>query len=162
MHFFVHRPCELIRTIIEATSEHNITKVGLEDRANLDLPFVSLGGRVALLGDAAHPQTPYVGQGVNMAIVDAYICATRLAKQPLRDALRSYDNDRRRKDAKAIVLSARSYAKWSVSQNHFTCWAINFMSKWAPARLIIGELLSKDETNEVFLDAAVAELGINV
>ena len=29
--------------------------------------------------DAAHPQSPMLGQGVNMAITDACICATRIA-----------------------------------------------------------------------------------
>lgn len=29
--------------------------------------------------DSAHPQTPFEGQGVNMAITDAYVYATNIA-----------------------------------------------------------------------------------
>ncbi len=35
-------------------------------------------GRVALLGDAAHPMPPYLGQGAAMAIEDAFVLATQL------------------------------------------------------------------------------------
>lgn len=52
----------LIKRIIEETPAHNMTNVGLYDRDNLDLPY-STNKRIALLGDAAHPQTPFMGQG---------------------------------------------------------------------------------------------------
>ncbi|MGC7347139.1 FAD-dependent monooxygenase [Mycobacteroides abscessus] len=35
--------------------------------------------RIALLGDAAHPMTPHLGQGANMSIEDAVVLATVLA-----------------------------------------------------------------------------------
>ncbi len=39
-------------------------------------------GRVALLGDAAHPMPPYLGQGAAMAVEDAFVLATALHEQP--------------------------------------------------------------------------------
>merc|ERR1712025_835816 len=57
----------------------DITEAGLFDRENLDLPFSSENNLVALLGDSSHSQTPLLGQGVNMAIADAYVYATNIA-----------------------------------------------------------------------------------
>merc|ERR1711995_300064 len=42
-------------------------------------PWVSKGGRAVLLGDAAHAMAPFLGQGANQAIQDAYCLADRLA-----------------------------------------------------------------------------------
>merc|ERR1712029_172948 len=90
----------LIQGVVASTPANGITRVGLYDCENLDLPFVSKGGRVALLGDSAHPQSPFLGMGVNMAISDAFVVATRLAKQDPKTALAAYDTDERRAFAK--------------------------------------------------------------
>ena len=42
-------------------------------------PWISKGGRAVLLGDAAHAMAPFLGQGANQAIQDAYCLADRLA-----------------------------------------------------------------------------------
>src|SRR5262249_48743694 len=39
-------------------------------------------GRVALLGDAAHPMSPVLGQGACQAILDAWVVAEELARTP--------------------------------------------------------------------------------
>ena len=41
-------------------------------------------GRLTLLGDAAHPMLPHLGQGVNQALEDAMALATLLAARPRR------------------------------------------------------------------------------
>lgn len=57
-------------------------------------------GSVSLLGDAAHPITPNVGQGACMAIEDAAILAKCLAAEPdTRAALRAYERARRPRTA---------------------------------------------------------------
>lgn len=53
-------------------------------------------GRVALLGDAAHAMTPYLGQGGCQAIEDAVVLAAATTRHDdVRDALAGYDADRR-------------------------------------------------------------------
>ena len=86
--------CPLIRAVVRATDADAISKVPVQVRARLDLPYVC--GRAALLGDAAHPQPPFLGQGLNMALADAYVVAERLAHQPLEEALRAYAAEARR------------------------------------------------------------------
>lgn len=54
-------------------------------------------GRVAWLGDAAHAMSPQLGQGANMALLDAAALARALASQAdLGTALQVYDRERRR------------------------------------------------------------------
>lgn len=53
------------------------------------------GNRVALLGDAAHALSPQLGQGVNLALMDAACLAETLQQHPLEDALGQYSKRRR-------------------------------------------------------------------
>jgi 2-polyprenyl-6-methoxyphenol hydroxylase-like FAD-dependent oxidoreductase len=53
-------------------------------------------GRVVFLGDAAHAMSPQLGQGVNMALLDAQALADALAAcNEVADALHRYQRDRR-------------------------------------------------------------------
>jgi 2-polyprenyl-6-methoxyphenol hydroxylase-like FAD-dependent oxidoreductase len=53
-------------------------------------------GRVVFLGDAAHAMSPQLGQGVNMALLDAQALADALAAcNNVADALHRYQRDRR-------------------------------------------------------------------
>lgn len=51
----------------------------LHDRAPMGAPSQMAQGRVALLGDAAHPMRPYLAQGAGMAIEDAQVLAQSLS-----------------------------------------------------------------------------------
>lgn len=54
------------------------------------------GDRVVLLGDAAHAMSPQLGQGCNLALVDAAVLADALGQHArLEDALASYSRLRR-------------------------------------------------------------------
>lgn len=53
-------------------------------------------GRTVLLGDAAHAMSPQLGQGVNMALMDAHALATALrGSHSLDEALAGYQRERR-------------------------------------------------------------------
>ena len=62
------------------------------DRAPMAGPGEHVRGRVALLGDAAHPMRPYLAQGAGMAIEDAAAVASALADGagPVDQALQSF------------------------------------------------------------------------
>ncbi len=66
-------------------------------------------GRVTLLGDAAHPMLPYLGQGACQALEDGAVLANAVAASPGDPvaALGAYERVRRPR-ASSVVLTARS------------------------------------------------------
>jgi 2-polyprenyl-6-methoxyphenol hydroxylase-like FAD-dependent oxidoreductase len=95
---------EPIGRLIEATDEEAILRNDLFDRQ----PVRNSGrGRVTLLGDAAHPPTPNLGQGACQALEDALVLVGCLAEQrePVA-ALRAYEARRRKLSAAIIKQSA--------------------------------------------------------
>jgi salicylate hydroxylase len=80
-----------------------------------DHPVTSLAkGRVALLGDAAHPILPFLAQGAALAIEDAATLASLLGEDPqaVPSALLAYDSQRRdrvRKVQQAARQNGRIY-----------------------------------------------------
>lgn len=66
-------------------------------------------GRVALLGDAAHPMLPYLAQGAGMAIEDAQALAQHLAPPGnARQALHRYAEDRWARNAQVQARAQRN------------------------------------------------------
>jgi 2-polyprenyl-6-methoxyphenol hydroxylase-like FAD-dependent oxidoreductase len=65
--------------------------------------------RVTLLGDAAHPMLPYLGQGACQTLEDGYLLAAALAAEPADPAaaLTLYEGTRRPR-ASRVVLSSRA------------------------------------------------------
>lgn len=79
---------EDVRSIIRATPEGGLYKWALFDRAPLP-QWTS--GRVTLLGDAAHPMLPFLGQGAAMGIEDGMVIARAFAAaDSIDEALRRY------------------------------------------------------------------------
>jgi len=69
-------------------------------------------GRVAILGDAAHPTLPFLAQGANLALEDAWELAAALAARPGdRGAALLAWQDRRRPRAQAVIAAANRNAR---------------------------------------------------
>lgn len=62
--------------LIHNIPEGGLFKWGLRDREPLDQWTI---GRIGMLGDAAHPMTPFLGQGACMAMEDALVLARAFA-----------------------------------------------------------------------------------
>ena len=96
---------EPVLAAMEATPASSILRNDIYDRPNLE----TWGdGVVTLLGDAAHPMTPNLGQGACMAIEDADMLAVCINQKGLNfDALRVYEELRQRRTADIRRLSNR-------------------------------------------------------
>jgi 2-polyprenyl-6-methoxyphenol hydroxylase-like FAD-dependent oxidoreductase len=95
---------EPIPSLVEATEPHAIEPTFTYDRR----PRRSWGrGRVTLLGDAAHPMKPNIGQGAAQALEDAVVLARSLDEHGSPEqALRAYERRRVRR-ANAVVRASR-------------------------------------------------------
>jgi salicylate hydroxylase len=74
----------------------------LSDRPPMRSAAEHARGRIALLGDAAHPMRPYLAQGAGMAIEDADVLAKALNTSPddIPGALRHYADQRWQRNAR--------------------------------------------------------------
>lgn len=64
-------------------------------------------GRVSLLGDAAHPMLPFLGQGAGMSIEDGVVLARCLsAANDIEEGLKRYEDARRERTA-LVTIGAR-------------------------------------------------------
>jgi salicylate hydroxylase len=124
-----------LRAVLER-SDHCF-KWGLFDRD--PLPAWSKQ-RMTLLGDAAHPMLPFLGQGAAMAIEDAYVLARELAHSPqdITSALRAYEAERVPR-ASRVQLAARDRQKMlhmasTTMRLHRLCR--NWLDRWDPLRSI--------------------------
>lgn len=121
-----------IRDLLEETSSDVILQNDLYDIP----PFAPwTQGRVTLLGDAAHPTTPNMGQGACMAIESAYVLSRCLKEQPSpQSALRRYEVQRHPRTAWITNTSWQigTVAQW---QNPILCALRNFVFRMIPAKL---------------------------
>lgn len=69
-------------------------------------------GRVALLGDAAHPMLHYAAQGACQAIEDAVVLADLLDGQDIPGQLSAYTDARRERTARVQQVSRQSTRLW--------------------------------------------------
>ncbi len=71
-----------------------------------------VNGHQVLLGDAAHPTLPFLAQGANLALEDAWVLAETMTRLGLNDGLAQYQQQRRPRAIRAInaaSANARNY-----------------------------------------------------
>ena len=94
---------EDVQALLKGTPADALYKWGLFDR---DPPEQWVYGRIALLGDAAHPMLPFMAQGSAMAIEDAAVLARCMeAFDDLDVALSRYQAVRSERTARVILQS---------------------------------------------------------
>jgi salicylate hydroxylase len=102
-------------------------------------------GRLTLLGDAAHPMLPHLGQGVNQALEDAVALATLLGavttSAGVPRALAGYEELRRRRTARVQLGSRRNGAGYDSSGSQLTDrrWIYEY-DAWAEAVALASRL----------------------
>jgi 2-polyprenyl-6-methoxyphenol hydroxylase-like FAD-dependent oxidoreductase len=102
-----------IAEVVAATRESAIVRTPALDRPTT---WTWARGPVVLIGDAAHPMTPNLGQGTCQAIEDAVELARLLAERgPIEAAFRRFEKLRRARVA-AIVLGARWIGRFAQSE----------------------------------------------
>jgi 2-polyprenyl-6-methoxyphenol hydroxylase-like FAD-dependent oxidoreductase len=93
--------------LICAIPPGSLFKWGLRDREPLDQ---YTKGRVTMMGDAAHPMTPFLGQGACMAIEDAMVLGRAFAvANTFQEAFAIYENTRKER-ANGVQLASRQQA----------------------------------------------------
>jgi 2-polyprenyl-6-methoxyphenol hydroxylase-like FAD-dependent oxidoreductase len=123
-----------IPTLIEATEEATILRNDVYDRE----PARQWGqGRITLLGDAAHPTTPNLGQGACQALEDAVVLARCLAAgADTPAALRAYEAERMPRTRRIVQQSRRigSIGQW---ENPWACGLRDLLTRMTPTRFIM-------------------------
>jgi FAD-dependent urate hydroxylase len=128
---------EPIEALIEATEDDCILCTDIYDRGPLKHWS---NERVTLLGDAAHPATPGLGQGGCQAIEDAVVLAECLSKsQEIAPALKAYEARRLRR-TKAVVLQSRFIGQMGQWENPAVCYLRDRLIKNLPEQIRLWQL----------------------
>jgi len=127
------RFAEPVLSIVRATPAEAVFRTDIEDRP----PIATWSrDRVTLLGDAAHPTTPNLGQGGSMAIEDAVVLAHCLSlSATLPDALVAYEHARVARTMTIVNASFR-FGRLAQMENGFACWLRDLALRSTPQSVI--------------------------
>lgn len=98
------------------------------------------GPSVALLGDAAHPTLPFLAQGANMAMEDAWVLADALAQAPDKEVgLAAYQQRRKARVTRVIDAASKNARNYHLSPGPFRFaahTALGVLSRVAPDKML--------------------------
>jgi len=108
-----------IPQILAATQEAQISGYPVYDRELLASELLEKGGQVTLIGDAAHPMSPFKGQGANQALLDALALARGISRgcRPLsqwrdtgvrKSVLTEFESEMLKRSASKVKASAEA------------------------------------------------------
>ena len=119
--------------LVEATPDNDIIRTDIFDRPTLES---WTDGRITLLGDAAHPMTPDLGQGAGQAIEDAVVLAEVLADADDMEAgLKAYEQARLER-ANWFVERSRKMGRLAQWSNPLARAARKLMFKTTPTWVV--------------------------
>ncbi len=133
--------CAELQAMLDAAAQWKLWP--LNDRAPLRGPHEHAQGRVALLGDAAHPLRPYLAQGAAMALEDAWTLG-RLRQAAPAQAVPDWP----------ALLARYALTRWqrnarvqNRSQRNGTIFHASGLLRWGrnTAMLVLGERLLDNE-----------------
>jgi salicylate hydroxylase len=127
---------EPVQAILQATSAIKIVERPIYDRPPLESWSK---GRATLLGDAAHPVVPVLGQGANMAFEDAWELGVYIKRSPnIEEALVGYENSRIKRTQ---IIQARSAFQGSRSYDTASDQFLGGIMEQAKMSLMIGFII---------------------
>jgi 2-polyprenyl-6-methoxyphenol hydroxylase-like FAD-dependent oxidoreductase len=130
--------CDPVPALVEATPKERVFRTDIHDRP----PIASWSrGRVTLLGDAAHPTTPNLGQGGCMAIEDAVTFAHCLTtNESHQAAFETYERLRVARTSR-IVEASWKFGRIAQLEGAVSTALRNFMMRLTPASVVRKQLL---------------------
>lgn len=97
-------------------------------------------GAVVLLGDAAHPTLPFMAQGANLALEDAWVLAKYISKaKDLSQGLKEYQDKRLSRAQKVVSEAEKNAWKYHLAFPPFRWLAhrtVQAMSTFAPRQIV--------------------------
>lgn len=125
-----------VPAILEALASQPIYRDDIYDRPPLGQEWGR--GRVTLIGDAAHPVQPNIGQGGCMAIEDAFELVKRLSKDVKNDAipslLRQFEVSRCDR-VRRVFMTARQVGQLGQAESAIACYIRNWLYKLTPTKV---------------------------
>lgn len=135
----------MTRGLIAQALPETIVEVGIWDR---DPVPTWTRGRTIMIGDAAHPMTPFLGQGANSAMIDAFVLGNLLADETPEAAFTLFEA-RRKAAVEKNVKSARSLAGWMTTRNRLSAFGFRSMMRLIPSAVLLRAMTSADQVNDV-------------
>lgn len=132
--------------IVRLSSIDMISEVGIYDRPPAKTWHSK---RTVMIGDAAHPMTPFLGAGANTAIADAFILGHLIdVSDSMEDIFTSFEK-RRKKSLEGTVKTARTVCDYSLSKSKWKNWIMLSGMGLLPNFLLKKMILNADKVNDV-------------